>query len=125
MNISIEMDLPESIFSLLRKDRQEMVKMLKLCTAVKLYEMRKISQERASELAGMTGSEFLLALKDFEVSPYPCSADETIEETHSLGFQDEKKWPLSVKKLAGAWKDFPSLEEIRKTVSSDCIREEL
>ena len=28
-------------------------------------------------------------------------------------------WPESVKKLAGTWKDFPLVEEIRETVSKD------
>ena len=86
MNIAVQMELPESIFSLLHKDKQEIVKMFKLCTAVKLYEMRRISQEKASELAGMTRGEFLLSLKDFEVTPYQYSSKEIIEEVGRLGF---------------------------------------
>ena len=35
------------------------------------------------------------------------------------------EWPDSVKELAGAWSDFPSLEEIRDTETSDAPREEL
>ncbi|MBF0236786.1 MAG: CopG family transcriptional regulator [SAR324 cluster bacterium] len=35
------------------------------------------------------------------------------------------EWPDSVKCLAGAWKDFPSLDEIRKNQVVDVPREDL
>jgi len=35
------------------------------------------------------------------------------------------EWPPDVIKLAGAWKDFPSLNEIRKTSIADSKREDL
>ncbi len=35
------------------------------------------------------------------------------------------EWPESVVKLAGAWKDLPTVEEIRTTHGSDAVREEL
>ena len=35
------------------------------------------------------------------------------------------EWPASVQELAGAWGDFPSLEEIRDNPRSDSPREEL
>ena len=35
------------------------------------------------------------------------------------------EWPESVLKLAGAWKDLPTVEEIRSTQDSDAVREEL
>jgi hypothetical protein len=33
------------------------------------------------------------------------------------------EWPLSVKELAGAWQDFPTLEEIRAVHGKDVPRE--
>lgn len=36
----------------------------------------------------------------------------------------QKSWPESVIKLAGAWKDLPTAEEIRRTESTDIYREE-
>jgi hypothetical protein len=36
-----------------------------------------------------------------------------------------KEWPQSVIELAGAWPDFPTAEEIRKTQSTDVSRERL
>lgn len=37
----------------------------------------------------------------------------------------QNSWPESVVKLAGAWKDFPTAEEIRETQGKDAEREEL
>ena len=54
--------------------------MVRLCAAVKLYELRRLSQEKASALAGMTRGEFLLALKDFEVTPYQYDTQEILAE---------------------------------------------
>lgn len=34
-------------------------------------------------------------------------------------------WPESVRKLAGAWRDFPDLETIRRTEAKDSAREPL
>ncbi len=35
------------------------------------------------------------------------------------------EWPASVVNLSGAWEDFPLVEEIRESYSSDSTREEL
>ncbi len=35
------------------------------------------------------------------------------------------EWPSSVRDLAGAWEDFPSLEDIRDFPDSDAPREEM
>ena len=85
MNITLQMELPESIFAVFHQDKQELVKMVKLCAAVKLYELRRISQEKASEMAGLSRGEFLAALKEFEVTPYQYSAQEIIAEVQKLG----------------------------------------
>ena len=35
------------------------------------------------------------------------------------------EWPANVRELAGSWKDFPTLEEIRDTKQQDATRESL
>jgi len=35
------------------------------------------------------------------------------------------EWPKSISKLAGAWQDLPTAEEIRGTIGDDAVREEL
>jgi hypothetical protein len=37
----------------------------------------------------------------------------------------QSQWPESVRKLAGAWPDFPSLREIRSSKATDTPRERL
>lgn len=37
----------------------------------------------------------------------------------------KNEWPESIIKLAGAWKDFPDLDDIRRTNEKDSIREEI
>ena len=37
----------------------------------------------------------------------------------------ESEWPPHILALAGAWKDFPTLEEIRETMSPDVTRESI
>jgi hypothetical protein len=37
----------------------------------------------------------------------------------------DEVWPESVKKLAGAWEDFPEADEIRKGVGRDVPREKV
>ncbi|MCB1189769.1 MAG: UPF0175 family protein [Leptospiraceae bacterium] len=84
MNIDIQLQLPESIFSTLHKGKDEIATLLKLCTAVKLYELQQLSQERAAELADMTRTEFLLALRDFKISPYQYSFDDAKQEVKAI-----------------------------------------
>lgn len=37
----------------------------------------------------------------------------------------QSEWPTQIAALSGAWEDFPSLEDIRKTTPSDLDRESL
>ncbi len=46
-----------------------------------------------------------------------------IEKNTTISKKISNEWPLVVMKLAGAWKDFPSLEEIRNLNLSDSKRE--
>lgn len=86
MNITVQMELPESIFALVHQDQTELINMVKLCTAIKLYELQRISQEQAAEFAGMTRGEFLLTLHEYQTTPYQYTASEVIEEVKKLGY---------------------------------------
>lgn len=57
--------MPEGAFSALRKDPDEFAKELRLAAAAKWYEMGIVSQERASEIAGLSGAEFIFSLAKF------------------------------------------------------------
>lgn len=76
----IRLQLPEAVFSTLRKDPEEMADALRQAAAVKWYELGLISQERAAEVAGLSRSAFMTTLGRFQVSPLQYTADELREE---------------------------------------------
>ena len=76
--VKVSLDLPQSVFSALRQDPASFVNEMRLAAAVKWYEMHEISQAKAAEIAGLSRSEFLLALTRFGVSPFQYDADEIV-----------------------------------------------
>lgn len=56
MSIVLEIDMPESAFSAIRKSPSEFAAEMRLAAAVKWYEMGIISQEKAAEVAGLSRS---------------------------------------------------------------------
>jgi len=65
--LSISIQLPESIFSALRKEPDDFVKEMRLAASAKWYELGEISQEKAAEIAGVSRGEFIVALAKFKI----------------------------------------------------------
>ena len=59
---TIELTVPEEIFSALRRSPTELAGELRLAAAIHWYSRGKISQERAAQLAGLDRTDFILAL---------------------------------------------------------------
>ncbi len=78
--VQLKFDLPDGVFSSLRKDPDSLAKDLRLAAAVKWYELRAVSQERAAEIAGLSRTEFIFALARFGVSPFQAGTGEITEE---------------------------------------------
>jgi predicted HTH domain antitoxin len=78
--VQMTIEMPESALAALRKDPDAFAKEFRLVAAVKWYEMRQISQERAAEIAALSRAEFVVALARFGVSPFQYDADEVIAE---------------------------------------------
>lgn len=83
MSVALQLDMPEGVFSALRKEPAEFTKELRLAAAVKWYEMGIVSQEKASEIAGLSRSAFISALSRFKVSPFQYSAADIEKELHN------------------------------------------
>lgn len=78
--IQLTIDMPEGAFASLHQDPQEFARALRLAAAVKWYELRRVSQGRAAEIAGVSRRAFLDALGQFGVSPFQEDAAEILEE---------------------------------------------
>ena len=78
--VSMTLQIPEEALASLRKGPEEFASELRLAAAVKWYEMRVLSQERAARVAGLSRAEFITALARFGVSPFQSTADEIVEE---------------------------------------------
>ena len=80
MSIVLEIDMPETAFSAIRRSPSEFAAEMRLAAAVKWYEMGMISQERAAEVAGLSRADFIFSLARFKVSPFQYTPEEMEDE---------------------------------------------
>ena len=59
----LALDLPGHIFSALRLPRAEFVREMRIAAALQWYAERRISQEKAAEIAGQSRAEFIDELR--------------------------------------------------------------
>jgi predicted HTH domain antitoxin len=78
--VHMTIDMPEEVLAALRTDPENFTRELRLAAAVKWYELRRVTQERAAKIAGLSRAEFLAALGQFGVSPFQYTAEEVLEE---------------------------------------------
>jgi predicted HTH domain antitoxin len=78
--VHIGFDLDEGALSSVRQDPESFTRELRVAAAVKWYELRRISQGRAAEIAGLSRAGFIEALGRYGVSPFQQTADEIIQD---------------------------------------------
>jgi predicted HTH domain antitoxin len=79
--VHVSIELPQDAFSALRQEPVVFVQEMRLAAAVKWYEMGRLSQAKAAEIAGVSRAEFLAALAHYGVTPFQYeSAAELINE---------------------------------------------
>jgi len=67
---TVTMDLPEDVFSALRRSPEEFAHEMRLGAAMLWYSRGMISQEKAAEIAGLNRAEFLRALARNEMDVF-------------------------------------------------------
>lgn len=77
---SLSLDLPDSVFSALRKAPDEFLQEMRLAAAIKWYEMGEISQSKAAEVAGISRSELLEAFARYRVDFMQYTSDSLAKE---------------------------------------------
>ncbi len=77
---TIMIEIPIGVFSVLKQTTDEFAQSLRIAAAVKWYERGMISQGKAAEIAGLCREDFIIALGQFDISPFQCSAEEVLRE---------------------------------------------
>lgn len=85
--IHIAFDLHEGALASVRKDPEAFTRELRLAAAIKWYELRRVSQGRAAEIAGVSRAEFIDALGRYGVSPFQETLEELVDELGAHGHE--------------------------------------
>jgi hypothetical protein len=67
---TVTMDLPEDVFSALRRSPEEFARDMRLAAAMLWYSRGMVSQEKGAEIAGLNRAEFLRALARNEMDVF-------------------------------------------------------
>ncbi|HBK21029.1 MAG TPA: hypothetical protein DDZ60_00500, partial [Planktothrix sp. UBA10369] len=63
----ISIELPQTVFSAIRKNPDEFIREMRIAVAIKWYELGEVSQGKSAEIAGLTRTEFINALSRYRV----------------------------------------------------------
>jgi predicted HTH domain antitoxin len=77
---TLTLELPEEVFSALRRSPQEFGRELRLAAAIHWYQRGQISQEKAAQVAGLDRTDFLLALAREGVDAFVVDFDDLERE---------------------------------------------
>lgn len=77
---TVSLEIPTTTFAALGESPDEFVSEMRIAAAVKWYELGRLSQGKAAEVAGLSRSAFIDALSRFKVSPIQISAEEMQRE---------------------------------------------
>lgn len=77
---TVSLEIPTTTFAALGESPDEFVSEMRIAAAVKWYELGRLSQGKAAEVAGLSRSAFIDALSRFKVSPIQITEEELAKE---------------------------------------------
>ncbi len=80
MGYKIQIEVPESVFSITKQKPDEFAGELLHAAIVKWYEQGRISQSKAAEIYNISRSSFLELLKEYQVTPYQVNEEDLQNE---------------------------------------------
>ena len=75
---TLTIDIEDDVMVALQKEPAEVAGEMRILAAIKWYELGRISQDKAAEIAGLTRADFLVTASQFGVSPYQESPEEIL-----------------------------------------------
>ena len=85
MSQILEIELSDDVFLGLQKDAKNLAAEMRVAAAVKWYEMGRLTQAKAAELAGLSRAAFINELSRYGVTPLQETADEALQAVKDLG----------------------------------------
>ena len=76
----VTLDIPEEVFSTLRRSPEEFVRDLRLAAAIYWYQKNEVSQEKAATIAGLNRRDFIEALAREQVDVFVVDFDDLQRE---------------------------------------------
>ena len=74
-NVNINVSIPEEVLLSLREDIHEFAASMKLMSAIKLYENRKLSVGQGAQLAELSEEDFIKVLGKNQISIFGTMSD--------------------------------------------------
>ena len=82
---TVTLELPEDVFSALRRSPEEFGREMRLAAAIHWYGRGEISQEKAAHIAGLDRADFLAAVAREKIDVFKVDLDSLTRELKRAG----------------------------------------